>query len=227
MFIFSVPCDRPSSHAGIRLSMSSRVLDVSNRDSSNVASGTSEAASLSEVLMRLLPLLAKRAVCFPASSNNGIKNNFFITFNLLILSMLQRYRGMRQNMIDTSSVFVTLLRKIGIMSGPSPAHILPDKRESNAGTALIRIDKHCPRSLQGRTGGDCRLREQRPSCEHGSPYEIPAVYHCIVSHFFCKSRFIQPAVGNVFTEDCNLFTVFFASENFILTFALYHHRGTV
>lgn len=59
-----------------------------------------------------------------------------------------------------------------------------------------------------RTGGDCRLREQRPSCEHGSPYEIPAVYHCIVSHFFCKSRFIQPAVGNVFTEDCNLFTVF-------------------
>lgn len=78
-----------------------------------------------------------------------------------------------------------------------------------------------------RTGGDCRLREQRPSCEHGSPYEIPAVYHCIVFHFFCKSRFIQPAVGNVFTEDCNLFTVFFASENFILTFALYHHRGTV
>ena len=148
MFIFSVPCDRPSSHAGIRLSMSSRVLDVSNRDSSNVASGTSEAASLSEVLMRLLPLLAKRAVCFPASSINGIKNNFFITFNLLILPMLQRYRGMRQSMIDTSSVFVTLLRKIGIMSGPSPAHILPDKRESNAGTALIRIDKHCPRSLQ-------------------------------------------------------------------------------
>ena len=62
--------------------------------------------------------------------------------------MLQRYSGMRQSMIDTSSVFVTLLRKIGIMSGPSPAHILPDKRESNAGTALIRIDKHCPRSLQ-------------------------------------------------------------------------------
>ena len=76
--------------------------------------------------------------------------------------MLQRYRGMRQSMIDTSSVFVTFLRKIGIMSGPSPAHILPDKRESNAGTALIRIDKHCPRSLQGRTGASARFPAWEP-----------------------------------------------------------------
>ena len=62
--------------------------------------------------------------------------------------MLQKYGRIRQGRIDTSSVFVTLLRKIGIMSGPSPAHIQPDKRENSAGTALIRTDKHCPRTLR-------------------------------------------------------------------------------
>ena len=35
------------------------------------------------------------AIISVASSINGIKNNFFITFNLLILSMLQRYSDTR------------------------------------------------------------------------------------------------------------------------------------
>ena len=72
----------------MRVAILPNVPDVSNEDSSNVASGTSDAASLSEVTCSCpfasgsSPLQAIATVSDP-DSIKGIKNNFFIFFNFI------------------------------------------------------------------------------------------------------------------------------------------------